>query len=38
MGVLGGGGSGIGRNPNHDGTDGALLILAVGDKTSCLDG
>ena len=36
--VLSGGGSGMGRNPNHDGTNSVLLVLAAGDETSCLDG
>jgi hypothetical protein len=36
--LLGGGRSGVSQNPNHDGTDSVLLVLAVGDKTSCLDG
>jgi len=26
------------RNPNHDGTDSVLPVLAVRDETSCLDG
>ena len=34
--ILGGGG--MSRNPNHDGTKSVLPILAVGDKTSCVDG
>ena len=34
--ILGGGGSGMDRDPNHDGTDSVLPILAVGDETSCL--
>ena len=34
--VLRGGGSGVNRDPNHDGTDSVLPILAVGDETSCL--
>ena len=25
------------RNPNHDGTDSVLSVLAVGDETSCID-
>ena len=38
--VLGGGGSGMSRNPNHDGTNSVrvLPILAVCDETSCIDG
>ena len=36
--ILGGGGSGMSRNPNHDGTNSVLPVLAVGDETSCLDG
>ncbi len=36
--VLGGGGSGMSRNPNHDGTDSVLPVLAVCDETSCLKG
>ena len=36
--VLDGGGSGMSRNPNHDGTKSVLPVLAVGDETSCLDG
>jgi hypothetical protein len=28
----------VSRNPNHDGTDSVLPVLAVGDKMSCLDG
>src|SRR5258706_4839740 len=35
--VLGGGGSGMSRNENHDGTDIVFPVLAVGDETSCLD-
>ena len=36
--ILSGGGSGMCRNPNHDGTDSVLPVLAMGDETSCLDG
>jgi len=32
------GGSGMSRNPNHNGTNSILPILTVGDKTSCFDG
>ena len=35
--VFGGGGSGMSRNPNDDGTESIVLDLAVGDETSCLD-
>ena len=38
MRVLGGGGIGMSRNPNHDGTESILPVLAVGDETGCLDG
>ena len=38
MRVLGGGGIGTSRNPNHDGTKSILPVLAVGDETSWLDG
>ena len=38
--VLGGGGSGMSRNPSHDGTNSVrvLPVLAVCDETSCIDG
>jgi len=36
--VLGGGGSGMSRNPNHDRTKSVLPILAVGEKSGCIDG
>ncbi len=36
--ILGGGGTGMSRNPNHDGTDSVLRVLVVGDETSRLDG
>ena len=35
--ILGDGGSGMSRHPNHDGTKIVLRVLAVGDETSCLD-
>jgi hypothetical protein len=35
--ILGGGGSRMNRDPNHDGTDSVLPILTVGDETSCHD-
>jgi hypothetical protein len=35
--VLGGGDSGMSRNPNHDGTDSVLPVLAMGDETSSID-
>ena len=38
MRVLGGGGSGMSRNPNDDGTGNVLPVLVVGDETSCLGG
>jgi len=37
MRVLGGGGSGMSRNPNHDGPESVLPVLTMGDETSCLD-
>ena len=37
MRVLGGGASGINCNPNNDGTETILLVLAVGDEASCID-
>ncbi len=36
--ILGGGGSGMSRNPNHDGAGSVLPVFAVGNETSCLDG
>ena len=35
--ILGDGGSGMSRHPNHDGTKIVLRVLAVGDEMSCLD-
>jgi len=35
--ILGGGGSGMSRNPNHDGTDSVVPVLAVCDETSRLE-
>jgi len=36
--ILGGGGSGMSRNPNYDGTDSVLPVLTMGDEASCIDG